>query len=302
MEILVIILVIIIAILTIYILLLGRQFKSINKQLENRLIKHTKQPVSVEFIHRQLEHMVVNINNCLKAEEILRLNGIREEKHFKELIANISHDLRTPLTAIKGYLQMLHKDELLIDQQMKLDVAVKYAEEMEQLISRFFEYSYLLTAENELTLEKINLTNLVTECLAEAVPAFEEQHLLLCYEEPKAIFIRGDKESLLRIIRNLIRNCNQHGKISVEVSLSAVDKQAVLAFCNYIDGNLELDPSRVFERFYTADKARGSQSGLGLSIVKILTERMGGNVSAALEQNKLTLRIKLPLLENGEKE
>ncbi len=302
MEILVIILVIIIAILTIYILLLGRQFKSINKQLENRLIKHTKQPVSVEFIHRQLENMVVNINNCLKAEEILRLNGIREEKHFKELIANISHDLRTPLTAIKGYLQMLHKDELLIDQQMKLDVAVKYAGEMEQLISRFFEYSYLLTAENELTLEKINLTNLVTECLAEAVPVFEEQHLLLCYEEPKAIFIRGDKESLLRIIRNLIRNCNQHGKISVEVSLSVTDKQAVLAFCNYIEEDIELDPSRVFERFYTADKARGSQSGLGLSIVKILTERMGGNVSAALEQSKLILRINLPLLENGEKE
>lgn len=302
MEILVIILVIIVAILTIYILLLGRQFKSINKQLENRLIKHTKQPVSVEFIHRQLKHMVVNINNCLKAEEILRLNGIREEKHFKELIANISHDLRTPLTAIKGYLQLLHKDELLIDQQMKLDVAVKYAGEMEQLISRFFEYSYLLTAEGELTLEKINLTNLVTECLAEAVPVFEEQHLLLGYEEPKAIFIRGDKESLLRIIRNLIRNCNQHGKISVEVSLTVIDKQAVLAFCNYIDEDIELDPSRVFERFYTADKARGSQSGLGLSIVKILTERMGGNVSAALEQNKLILHINLPLLENGEKE
>ncbi len=302
MEILVLILVIIIAILTIYILLLGRQFKSINRQLENRLIKCTKQPVSVEFIHRQLEYMVVNINNCLKAEEILRLNGIQEEKSFKELIANISHDLRTPLTAIKGYLQMLNKGELLSDQQMKLDVAIKYAGEMEQLISRFFEYSYLLSAESELTLETINLTNLVTECLAEAVPVFEEQHLMLCYEEPKAIFILGDKESLLRIIRNLIRNCNQYGKIRVEVHLSVENKQAALTFCNYIEEDSKLDPNRVFERFYTADKARGSQSGLGLSIVKILTERMGGNVSAALEQEKLMLRINLPLLENAEKE
>lgn len=299
MNIPVIVLTVIIVLLLLYILLLRRQFKSINRQLEKRLIKHARQPVNVEFISHQLNQLVININNCLKAEENLRLTCIQEEKHFKELIANISHDLRTPLTAIKGYLQMLDKEELSGEQQMKLKVALKYTKELEQLISHFFEYSYITTAENEMETEKINLTNLLTECLAEAMPSIEEQQLSLNYEEPIAIFISGNRESVLRIIQNLIRNCRQHAKERVEVRLVKENKQAVMTFRNYIEKDSELDPRRIFDRFYTGDKARSSRTGLGLSIVKILAEQMGGGVCAVREKELLELRVSLPLLDEA---
>lgn len=295
----VIVLTVIIILLILYIYLLKRQFKNINRQLDKRLNKHTRQPVSVEFISRQLNQLVININNCLKAEENLRLTCIREEKKFKELIANISHDLRTPLTAIKGYLQMLDNGELSGEQQMKLDVALKYTRELEQLISHFFEYSCLISAEDELKLERINLTNLITECLAEAIPSLEEQHLILDFKEPKAIFVSGDKESLLRIIQNLIRNCRQHARERVEVQLLEENEQAVMSFCNYVEKDSDLDPGRMFDRFYTGDKARGSQSGLGLAIVKILAEQMGGGAAAALEEGKLEIRVMLPYANIG---
>ncbi len=83
-------------------------------------------------------------------EELLRLDSIREEKRFKELIANISHDLRTPLTAIKGYQQLIEKDELNDNQREKMQIAQKHAHELEKLIEHFFEYSYLVTTELKL--------------------------------------------------------------------------------------------------------------------------------------------------------
>ena len=136
------ILIIIVCLLALYIALLQWQFRSINQQLCRRLTGDTKQPVSLELINRELNQLTANINKCLKAEETLRLNGVREEKKFKQLIADISHDLRTPLTAIKGYQQLMEKGELPPEQRIKLQVAMKHADELGILVDHFFEYSY----------------------------------------------------------------------------------------------------------------------------------------------------------------
>ncbi|WP_233099710.1 histidine kinase dimerization/phospho-acceptor domain-containing protein [Bacillus velezensis] len=95
--------------LVLYIVLIQLQLRNINYQLEKRLTEYTRQPVSVELINKDLNKLVVNINKYLKAEESLRLKRIREDRKFRELIVNISHDLRTPLTAIKGYQQLIKR-------------------------------------------------------------------------------------------------------------------------------------------------------------------------------------------------
>ena len=161
---------ILIILFTLYIIFLQLQLRSINRQLTKRLTEHTRQPISLALINKELNALAVNINKCLKAEENLRLEAIREEKHFKEMISNISHDLRTPLTAIKGYQQLMEKGMLLSDQRQKLQIAQKHADELGVLIEHFFEYSYLVNAEPVLQIERINLTNLVTECLANLLP------------------------------------------------------------------------------------------------------------------------------------
>lgn len=289
------VLIFIIILLIAYILLLKGQFRSINRQLSRRLNKHTRQPVSVQLIDHQLNELVININNCLKAEETLRLAGIREEKKFRDLIANISHDLRTPLTAINGYLQMLDNTELNKEQQRKIIVARKYAGELEQLIARFFEYSYLITMEPQLVQERINLTNQVTEYLAEMVPAFEERQLKLQLEAAEPVIVWGDKESIIRILQNLIRNCLQHAIGYISVSCYVEREYAVVAFRNPLDKDLELESDKLFERFYTGDKARERSTGLGLSIVKILVTQMKGTVHADTGKGWLEIQIKLPL-------
>lgn len=288
------ILIIIVSLLVLYITLIQSQLRSINRQLHKRLTENTRQPVSLELINRELSKVIININKCLKAEETLRLESVREEKRFKELIANISHDLRTPLTAIKGYQQLMAKGELSADQHKKLQIAQKYSGELGRLIEQFFEYSYLANADLKLNLERINLTNLVTECLATSVSSFEQRGIMVQFEETPTIFVLADQGMTVRIVQNLIRNCIAHSAGDVVAALSA-SENAVISFRNSVENADEIDVERMFDRFYTGDRARSKSTGLGLSIVKLLVEQMGGTVSAGLQQNELSIQVELPL-------
>lgn len=279
-----------------YIILFQLQLRSINRQLTKRLTEHTRQPISLELINKDLNTLAVNINKCLKAEETLRLESIREEKRFKELIANLSHDLRTPLTAIKGFQQLMKKGGLSDDQQQKLNIAQKHADELGSLIEHFFEYSYLANAEPKLNIERINLTNLVTECLAESVAVFEEHHLAVHMEEAPPVFVFADREMTMRIVQNLIRNCIAHAGGDVTVRILGTEK-AVISFENTLKNTSEIDVERLFDRFYTGDQARSKTTGLGLSIIKLLAEQMGGSASAVLQNGLLDIQVRLPLFK-----
>jgi signal transduction histidine kinase len=296
LEIAVVILSVCIILLVAYILLLQLQLHNINRQLTKRITEHTRQPVSLELVNNELNALAININKCLKAENTLRLNSIREEKNFKELIANISHDLRTPLTAIKGYQQLMEKGALSEEQQQKLKIAQKHTNELGGLIEHFFEYSSLVNAEPRLNMERINLTNLLTECLAESVNSFEENSVKVYFEETTPVFVLADRELMIRIIQNLIRNCVQHTAGAVNVQLSAINN-AVISFRNSVKNTSEIEVKQLFDRFYTADKARGKTTGLGLSIVKLLIEQVGGSVGAMIQDGFLEIWVELPIYE-----
>lgn len=283
-------------ILILYIVLLQRQIKNINNQLGKRIERNTRQPISLEFINRELNQLTININKCLKAEENLRLESVREDKSFKELITNISHDLRTPLTAIKGYLQLMEKGDLTLDQKSKLSIAKKHTEKLGDLIEHFYEYTYFENAHQEPKKEKMNLTNLVAECLVDSIHSFEEHNLAIDFSEGPPIFILGDREMVTRILQNLIRNCLQHSFGTVKVILSSTE-YANISFRNPVNQNSKIETDRLFDRFYVADKARSNSTGLGLSIVKLLAEQMNGSVNASKQGEMLDIRVSLPLFK-----
>lgn len=288
---------ILIIVLFIYIVLIQLQLRNINYQLEKRLTEHTRQPVSIELINKDLNKLTVNINKHFKAEDTLRLKIIREDKKFRELIANISHDLRTPLTAIKGYQQLMKKGKLSDEQIKKLEIAEKHTEELESLIEYFFEYSYLSNVKTEVNLERMNLNNLVAECLVAFIPHLEENNMAVQFEETSPIFVLADKKLVKRIIQNLIRNCIQYSEGDFEVRL-LMEERAIISFKNPVNNASKIDEERLFDRFYTGDKARSKSTGLGLAIVKILTELMGGKVEEVVQDNSLDIRISLLLNKN----
>ncbi|WP_066712418.1 sensor histidine kinase [Clostridium sp. Marseille-P299] len=288
---------VIIMILVLYCFSLQLQLRKINQQLNKRITKQLRQPIHLGLINNELNKVVANINQCFKAEETLRLERLQEEKRFREMIANISHDLRTPLTAIKGYQQLMEKGELTFEQHEKLVVAQKHADELGTLIEHFFEYSYLLNIDIKPKFERINLTNLMTECIAESIAMLEEKNLLVQYENNKPVYSYIDKEMTIRIIQNLIRNSVFHARGNIGVKITENNDKAVILFKNFVDKEANIDMNRLFERFYTGDKSRSKTTGLGLSIVKLLTEQMGGFVTANLKERELEILVGLPLFQ-----
>jgi signal transduction histidine kinase len=296
-NIVVVILIVIILVLVIYIGLMQLQLRKINLQLEKRLREHTRQPVSVELINKDINKLTTIVNKYLKVEENIRLKSIREDKKFKELIVNISHDLRTPLTAIKGYQQLMKREELSQEQIRRLKIAEKHTEDLENLIQHFFEYSYLSNAEPMINLERTNLNSLVGECLVTFIPYLEENKLSIQLNQTPSIFVLADKHLVQRIIKNLIHNCIQHSQGQIQVSL-LMEENAIISFKNQVENLTANEGERLFERFYTGDQARSKSGGLGLSIVKLLAEQMGGSTQAIIQNNTLEIRVSLPLYTN----
>ena len=291
MEIIIAVLIIAVIVLSICLAMLNNEIKSISRQLSDRSKENTRQLISVSLMTKSVRNLAANINKSLKAEEQLRLNAVNEEKKFKEMIADISHDLRTPLTAVKGYQQLIKKERMNEEDRKKLEVSMKHTEQLGNLIEHFFEYSYYLNAEPEMDIKKINITNVVTGCIIDSINSFEEKNIMVNFEEPAPIYLMADEEFMKRIVQNLIRNCLQHSKSDVTVELIKKEK-ITLCFSNEIDENEKIDADKIFDRFYTADKARAASTGLGLSIVKLLTEKMGGEAKAEVKENRLYIMLK----------
>lgn len=292
----VVMLCILVFILIAYIAFIQKQLRSINRQLDKRLSENTRQPLTIDLFSKTINQLAININRCLKLEEKQRLEGIREQKQFKELISNISHDLRTPLTAIKGYQQLLEKETLSDAQLEKLHTAQKYTDELGDLIEHFFEYSYLITARVEPSLEKINLTNLTIECVLSYIGIFEEKNISVNIEQTPPIYVLGDKNMLTRVIENLLNNCAKHSLGDLDIKIESKNK-AKVTFTNPINPDININVDKLFHRFYTGDSTRNKSTGLGLSIVEFLVEQMNGDVGAYLDasSDKIAIFFEVPL-------
>lgn len=285
-------------ILFLYIIFILKQLKSINKQLDKRLIENTRQPLNIELFNKTITNLSKNINRCLKLEEKRRLESINDQKQFKELISNISHDLRTPLTSIKGYQQLLEKTPLDKHQVQLLKTAQKSTDELGLLIENFFEYSYLVTAKTEPNLKKININNLIVECVLSYIAIFEEKNLNVNIKETPPVFVLGDKNMLIRIIENLLNNCAKHSLGDIDIKIEFL-QNAKITFTNPINQDTNINVDKLFHRFYTSDSTRNKSTGLGLSIVEFLVKQMNGNVGAYLNKTDHTLSIffEIPLFK-----
>ena len=285
-------------ILFLYIIFILKQLKSINKQLDKRLIENTRKPLNIELFNKTITNLSKNINRCLKLEEKRRLESINDQKQFKELISNISHDLRTPLTSIKGYQQLLEKTPLDKHQVQLLKTAQKSTDELGLLIENFFEYSYLVTAKTEPNLEKININNLIVECVLSYIAIFEEKNLNVNIKETPPVFVLGDKNMLIRIIENLLNNCAKHSLGDIDIKIEFL-QNAKITFTNPINQDTNINVDKLFHRFYTSDSTRNKSTGLGLSIVEFLVKQMDGNVGAYLNKTDHTLSIffEIPLFK-----
>lgn len=269
--------------------LLRHGMKALGRDLVERRGQDTNTLLSLPCRDRELRRLASALNQELRALRQERLRYQQGDKELKEAVVNISHDLRTPLTAISGYLQLLQGQDLPPDTRRYLEQIGGRTQAMKRLTEELFRYSVVVSEEN-LAREPVDLRRAVEEALLSFYGALEgrgiEPQVRLPAEKVERLL---DPAAVNRVLGNILTNALKYSAGDLEVTL---EESGRLTFSNAAPGLDPVAAGRLFDRFYTVEAARNS-TGLGLSIAKELTQRMGGSIGAELHGGTLTVWLKL---------
>ncbi len=274
---------------------LKKEIRRVNKQLQKRHQNKTDKKISLAFFDKDLEKLANEINLQIDETRHATAQKRRTENELKQAVSNISHDIRTPMTSILGYIQFLEDDALTHDQRQEYVLIVKNgALRLKVLLEDFFELSVIESADYSLKIESISLNDLIMEVLVSFYEAFNQKHI-----EPDVhiseddIRVKADSSAVKRVMENLITNALKHSTGDVTVALKNTPDFVELTVRNPAPQLKEEDLFHLFDRFYKADQARkGKGTGLGLSIAKSLMEKMNGSLSAELDKGQLVMRCR----------
>ena len=271
---------------------LKKNIRHFSQELEKLKDSDYKQPVKITDFDKDLVELAVKIN---EHSDIQRQLGVEYEERKKQLgtvISGISHDFRTPLTASLGYLQMIEKSGELSDKNEEyLGIAMQKNRYLKELSDEFFELTKVENGKEELNLEEVNLSNLLTETVLEQHSWIAERNIKTDFDIDDGILIHTDLHCLTRILNNLMSNAQKYTADSFGVKLKQDNDRVVLCVSNTIADSAALHIDRVFEPFYRMDARTAGGSGLGLYVVKLLCDRLGWSVKAELNDNVFTATI-----------
>ena len=273
--------------------LLQKAADEIGAALSERLETETNTLIDLSSRDRHMRRLAEGINGQLRQLRAQRLRYQQGDMELKAAITNISHDLRTPLTAISGYLELLEKEELSGKAAGYTAILKNRAAVLSQLTEELFQYS-VDAAEGELRMEPLSVRAVLEESLAAFYIQLTEKGItpeLSLPEDP--VLRRLDRTALRRVFANLLGNAVKYSAGDLRVELT---EEGRLSFENTAPGLDTVLAARLFDRFYTVENA-GKSTGLGLSIARLLTERMGGEISAEYREGRLNIRLCFPASE-----
>lgn len=290
-------LLIIVLSLVLYIVILKQEMKKMREELQNTRTMDYNRQMTVTLVDSDLTNLTTELNQNLDFQKELKLETERKEKQIKQSISDIAHDLRTPLTVVKGNLQMLEREgELSPYSKNYVDICLEKTDALKNMVDEFFELSVLESENVPINLQRVDLTNLLAQFIIDHEAVIIEHGLapeILLPE--KSIFIMADDSMLVRIFSNLLNNIFQYAQDSFKIDL--VEKEEgwiVVSFSNQVEEGREIDVNRLFDRTYRADRARqGKGAGLGLYIVKLLAEKQKIQVWAEYEAMQLSFCLKI---------
>lgn len=279
-----------------YLLVLRHSLREAAEELDEKLRTDTNTLISISSGDRAMQSLVTHINRQLQAlrRERLRLHSGNAE--LTAAVTNISHDLRTPLTAICGYLDLLEQEPQTEAAARYLTVIRERTDAMRALTEELFRYSVLTATADELHTEPVCLNDVLEQSLAGFYGALSARGITPSVQLPEEKVIRPlDAAALRRVFDNILSNAAKYSDGDLAVVLAPDGK---VTFSNRASALSRVEAARLFDRFYTVDSARGS-TGLGLSIAKLLTEKLHGTISADYENETLRICIAFPTEKQG---
>lgn len=292
----------IIVILLIQLICLKRAIRKLRTDFARvRKNNQAQQNLCLTYPEKQLELLAAEINDAIGMYYEAQAGYQQNVRDIRKEITNLSHDLRTPLTSILGYMELMNPEELNEEQQKIVEVVKRRGNQLNDLIEQLYEYARLENQEYALRLEKLDLYRIVKEHVLEAYLDFEKAGIELQIQLPKEakpLFIQGDRKGMERVLENLTSNTVKYCGSQAVISLKEEASKVVIMYQTPRGELSEFDVAHLFERFYKKDTARveHQSSGLGLTIAKLLVEQMGGTIYAKTDQDSLFLILNFPKL------
>lgn len=281
-------LIFVIILLLIKIHLLQKSAQEIEDSFSEKLMTDSNTLIDISSRDKYMRHLAAEINIQLRQLQTECRKFQKGDLELKNAITNISHDLRTPLTAIYGYLDLLEQEEKSETVNRYIAVIRNRTEMLKQLTEELFRYSVILASEEDLNLEPVVINNVLEESISSFYTILKEKKISPKITIPQKKVIRNlDRSALSRILANLLNNAVKYSDGDLEITLS---ENGEIRFRNHASNLTEIEVGKLFDRFYTVNNARNS-TGLGLSISKTLTEKMHGTISAEYNHTMLTICI-----------
>ena len=283
-------LVILAVVLIIYIFLMRKSADEIQKSVSEIISTDTNILITVSSRDKHIRALSDTINRQLRILRNERHKLGQGDNELKEAVTNISHDIRTPLTAIHGYLDLIMREDMTQKQKQYLEIIKNRADALSQLTQELFKYSVIIS-ENDEAREEVNVNSALEDSLVSFYGAMTQKGMIpdikIC---DKAVVRSLNSSSLSRIFNNIISNAIKYSDGDFKVD---VDEYGTINFSNTASGLDAVTVAKLFDRFYTVESGRNS-TGLGLSIARLLTERMGGTITADFHGNVLSIMLSFP--------
>lgn len=267
---------------------LRKSAREIADAFVDKLTTDTNTLIDISSRDRSMCRLASVVNDQLRKLRADRHRFQQGDLELKNAVTNISHDLRTPLTAIYGYLDLLEQEEKTETVERYLKIIQNRTEMLTQLTEELFQYSVIITKEPSVIREPVVINRVLEECVASFYASFRACGIVPEIRMPEKPIVRMlDTSALSRIFMNLLKNVVRYSDGDLQIILS---ESGEIVFENEASGLNKVQVGRLFDRFYTVENARNS-TGLGLAIVRTLTEQLQGTISAEYENNRLRINI-----------
>lgn len=278
---------------TIYLLNYRRQVKQISSQLSFIMEHESRKQIVTQLKPKEIGRLVQDCNNLLSRQTEMGEQFSRKNQEMNLAVTSLSHDIRTPLTSLDGYLQLALRTEAEQDKERYVRLAQSRIQQIIKLVDGLFLYTRLQNPEYELELRPVDMVEVLKRNLFTFIDDFtrtgEEPELRLP-EQP--VLVMAEQNAVERILTNLLGNYFIHGDGPLTVEAEVKQDTLCIRFTNRLKAGSSVDTEKIFTRFYREDPSRTRHSsGLGLSIVKALMEKMNGDVSANSANGTFTIHI-----------
>lgn len=251
--------------------------------------------------NKDLEDLLKEMNNYLEKTQMEKIKSTRREKEIRKEIENISHDLRTPLTSILGYLELIKDEDITKEEKYEyISIVERKSRDLKDLIQSFYDLSRLEANEYKVNIKTIDIHKELMEQLLIYYNDFYKKGIDVEIDiGEEEINIQGDLNIIGRILDNLIQNAIKYAKDTFKVCMKQSNDNIDIIFSNNFENLEEADGEKLFKRFYMKDKSRNNQSsGLGLTITKLLVETMNGNIRAEIKDDFIYFKITFKVSTN----